>query len=259
MVKCCLISKEDCESLQNALYHKRNNLVVIENNVDKNSEKFSKEELEIFVDDCIGMFIFFLICLPFRFLFLLISYFTTIFLFLVALYYIFLGIRNNYCELLLSLIFYFHDDQIIKRIKLRKQFRNFENYRIFRSDLARKSFDFLQFVISDRKIQEKSLISRRSESIARNLIYFFSIRQDPSVKSFKLIEESQMDYFINDNRHPNLSQYDKDIENFVIEFKNQFRKNEDFYNLDEIFKNTEDLLEIISKILGKKLLYVKFY
>ena len=55
MVKCCLISKEDCESLQNALYHKRNNLVVIENNVDKNSEKFSKEELEIYVEDCIGI------------------------------------------------------------------------------------------------------------------------------------------------------------------------------------------------------------
>lgn len=157
--------------------------------------------------------------------------------------------------MLLSLIFYFHDDQMIKRIKLGKGFRNFENYRIFRTDLARKSFDFLQFVISDRKIQEKSLISHRSESLARNLVYFFSIRQDPSVKSFKLIEESQMKYFIDEihSRHPNLSRYDKPIEDFVIEFKNKFRKNEDFYNLDEIFKNTEDLLKIITEILGKNI------
>ena len=54
MVKCCLISKGDCESLQNALYQKRNNLVVIENNVKKNSGSFTKEELEIFIDDCIS-------------------------------------------------------------------------------------------------------------------------------------------------------------------------------------------------------------
>ena len=54
MVKYCLISKGDCESLQNALYQKRNNLVVIENNVNQNSGSLSKEQLEIYIDDCIG-------------------------------------------------------------------------------------------------------------------------------------------------------------------------------------------------------------
>ena len=145
---------------------------------------------------------------------------------------------------------------MIKRIRLKKGFKKFENYRIFRTELARKSFDFLQFVISDRKIQGKSLISYRSESIARKLIYFFSIRQDPSVKSLKLIDESQMKYFLEDihSRQPNLSLCDKQVEDFVNEFKIQFRKNENLYNLEEIFNNTENLIKQISQILGKNLL-----
>lgn len=142
---------------------------------------------------------------------------------------------------------------MIKRIKLKKGFKKFENYRIFRTELARKSFDFLQFVISDRKIQGKSLISYRSESIARKLIYFFSIRQDPSVKSLKLIDDSQMKYFIDDihSRYPNVSLCDKQIEDFANEWKNQFRKNENLHDLDEIFNNTENLINKISQILGK--------
>lgn len=165
----------------------------------------------------------------------------------------FIVIRDNYCELLFSLVFYFHDDQMIKRIRLKKGFKNFENYRIFRTELARKSFDFLQFVISDRKIQGKSLISYRSETLARKLIYFFSIRQDPSVKSLKIIDEFQMKYFIEDihSRHPNLSLCDKPVEDFANEFKIQFRKNENLYDFNEIFNNTEILIRKISQILGK--------
>ena len=142
---------------------------------------------------------------------------------------------------------------MIKRIKLKKGFKKFENYRIFRTELARKAFDCLQFVISDRKIQGKSLISYRSESIARKLIYFFSIRQDPSVKSLKLIDDSQMKYFIDDihSRYPNVSLCDKQIEDFANEWKNQFRKNENLHDLDEIFNNTENLINKISQILGK--------
>lgn len=57
MIKNCLIDKNDCIKLQNTLYHKRNNLVVIENNIDRNSESFSEEELEIFIEDCKGTYI----------------------------------------------------------------------------------------------------------------------------------------------------------------------------------------------------------
>lgn len=159
------------------------------------------------------------------------------------------GIRNNYCELLLSLTFFFHDEQLKKRISKRKSFVGFENYRIFRTDFARKSFDFLQFVISDRKIQGKSLISDRSETLARNLIYFFSIRQDPSVKSLKLTEEPEMKYFI-DYLGFFFTRFDKKIEEIVIQIQAQFRNNENLFNLEDIFKNTGYQINNLIDYLG---------
>lgn len=234
LIEYSLLPETECEKVKNVLYHKVQNLKLLEEIIDKEPENFPVEGI---IQD-------------------------------------FVKIREYYGEFLLSAAYLQQDNQLIeffqtiynkvdkKIIKKKNIFTNFEepekyesylpfneNF-FFEREYSRKAIEMFGYVVSQQKIKGKSLISKSAETIARNFMYLFSNNNDPYTKSLKLINDDQYRQFF--SMKQSLTKVDHFFEDFLSEFNELIKKDMRKYIFREhlILKDIEDLLLNLMKEIG---------
>jgi len=230
IVECGIASSEECHHIRNALYLKLQVFRGLETIIDKDSKTIAMTWIDKWYN---GL----------------------------------LNVREYYIEILINTLYLQQDNEVlamllrvykenkkspIKNEEYLKNFIKFNKSVLFEEEFARKIMDFLlSYILSQNKIADKTITSRKIENISDNFLHIFSNYDDPYLHTLKLIrEQDYMNFCREENKEFGPNNFIKqDFQNFVGNLKtliNQITQGVYLYKEIKLIKDIEEILDSVN-------------
>ena len=177
VVECGIATSDECNLMRNAMFLKIQTYRSLEDIIDNDSKTIAKNWVDIWRD---GM----------------------------------TNVREYYIEILINALYFHQDNEVlgmllkiykeskkttIKSEEQLKPFIQFNKSILFEDEFARKTMEFLLgYILSQNKIMNVGVTSKKIENIADNFLHIFSNYDDPYLHSLKLMREQDYINFAKD-------------------------------------------------------------